>query len=208
MRYNLFMFNLSKKLMYLLAVNIIGILGFSYLFIAKENYEFMIYIAVIIFFLMVILFSNKKVNYPVGLLWGLTAWSYLHMAGGSLYWHGTKFYELMLWPIVGEPYNIFRYDQFVHMVGFWVATLLAYHLLTPFVKEGVEKKISFAIVVVMAGLGFGALNEIVEFAATVIVPETGVGGYVNTALDLVFDFVGAIGAMVYIRIKNNPKIGA
>ncbi|MDD2935350.1 MAG: DUF2238 domain-containing protein [Candidatus Pacebacteria bacterium] len=200
--------SLTKSLKYLLAVNIAGILIFTYLFLARENYEFIIYIAVIVFFLLVILFSHERVNYPTGLLWGLTIWSYLHMAGGGLYLQGTKFYELMLFPIVGEPYNIFKYDQFVHAVGFWVATILAYHLIKPMMKEESIKKVSFALVIVMAGLGFGALNEIVEFVATVIIPETGVGGYTNTALDLVFDLVGAIGAMVYLRIKNNPKIGA
>ena len=44
----------------------------------------------------------------------------------------------------------------------------------------------------MIGLGFGGLNEIIEFGATVISPNTGVGGYVNTALDLVADLIGAL----------------
>lgn len=198
--------SLTKSLKYLLAVNIAGILIFTYLFLARENYEFVIYIAVIVFFLLLILFSHERVNYPEGILWGLTAWSFLHMSGGGLYWQGTKFYELMLFPIVGEPYNIFKYDQFVHIVGFWVATLLAYYLIKPLMKEESIKKFSFGLIIVMAGLGFGALNEIVEFGATVVIPETGVGGYTNTALDLVSDLVGAVGAMIYLRIKNDPKI--
>jgi putative membrane protein len=105
----------------------------------------------------------------------------------------------MLLPIVGDPYHIFKYDQFVHIVGFGTATLAMYYLLKPLLREDLKKWTALSIVVVMAGLGVGALNEIVEFAATVLVPETGVGGYINTSLDLVADLIGAIIALFYIR---------
>jgi len=52
-------------------------------------------------------------------------------------------------------------------------------------------------------MGAGALNEIVEFVATVLVPETNVGGYYNTALDLVFNAAGALVAGLYIFFKKN-----
>jgi putative membrane protein len=55
-------------------------------------------------------------------------------------------------------------------------------------------------------MGLGALNEIVEFAAVVASPSTGVGGYYNTALDLVFNGLGAtlavIGAALIGKIRN------
>ena len=62
-----------------------------------------------------------------------------------------------------------------------------------------------SIVVVMGGLGIGALNEILEFLVTVVVPKTGVGGYINTSLDLVSDLIGAIIAMIiiYFRERDN-----
>ena len=41
-------------------------------------------------------------------------------------------------------------------------------------------------------MGFGAANEVVEFIATRILPETNVGGYENTGWDLVFDLIGAV----------------
>ena len=114
----------------------------------------------------------------------------------------------MIFPIVGDPYNIFKFDQFVHIVGFWVATLVAYYLLKPLLKKDLKRWVVLSIIIVMAGLGMGALNEIVEFIATVLVPETGVGGYENTSLDLVADLIGAIGAMTYIQIKekNTAKL--
>jgi len=188
----------------ILIVNLIAIAIFSIIFTGRKNYEFLIYIGVIIFFLGLILYTNKKVNYPNPVLWGLTAWSVLHMSGGGLFVQGKKLYEFMIFEIVGAPYHIFKFDQFVHIVGFFAATLVMYHILKPkLIKD--HNWFAISIVVVMAGFGLGALNELVEFVATVIIPDTGVGGYINTSLDLVSDLIGAIAAMVYIRFKEKRQ---
>lgn len=186
-------------------VNLAAIIFFSLIFIQRRNYEFILYIFVIIFFLCVIVLTNDKVRYPNGVLWGLTLWATMHMAGGGLFIGGKKLYELMILGIVGSPYLILKYDQAVHFIGFWVATLVIYHVLVPSVKDRKSGKLSIMLVVVMAGLGLGALNEIIEFLATVLVPSTGVGGYVNTALDLVFDFLGAIGAGIFLSLKGKSR---
>ena len=78
-------------------------------------------------------------------------------------------------------------------------------ILKPLLKTDLNKWISLSIIIVMAGLGVGALNEIIEFMATVLIPQTGVGGYINTSLDLVADLFGSLGALVYLWIKEkNP----
>jgi len=182
----------------LLAANLISILLFSAIFLYRKNYEFMIYVGVIVFFLIVIYCTLDRVKYPQSVLWGLTIWAAMHMAGGGLFVHGQKLYELMLLPIVGEPYNIFKYDQFVHIFGFGVATCVMYAILKAHLKPS-HKWVAVSIVIVMAGLGVGALNEVVEFFATVVLHDTGVGGYENTALDLVSNLVGAVLAMFWIR---------
>ena len=189
---------IKKGQLPILLVNAIAVVLFTILFASRKNYEFLLYIGVIIFFLIVILATNKKVDYPNGVLWGLTFWALLHMSGGGLYIRGAKLYELILVPISAD-YGIFRYDQFVHIVGFGAATLVMYHVLKPSLMPGLRRGPALFIVVVMAGLGVGALNEIIEFIATVLVPETGVGGYTNTSLDLVSDLIGAIAAVMIIR---------
>jgi len=192
---------LKKGQLPIFFVNACALAGFTILFASRKNYEFLLYIGVIIFFLGLIVGTNKKVDYPNGVLWGLTAWALLHMSGGGLYIGEVKLYEIILIPI-SEKYSIFRFDQFVHIVGFGVATLVMYYLLKPLLKPGLDRWVALSIVVAMAGLGVGALNEIVEFAATVLVPETGVGGYINTSLDLVSDLVGAALAIAIIRIRQ------
>lgn len=195
---------LRKGQLPIFAINVVSLIIFIIIFIIRGNYEFFIYVGVIIFFLILVLLTNNKVKYSNTLLWGLTIWSLLHMSGGGLYYNGTKFYELMLLNIVGEPYNILKYDQVVHAFGFAIATFVSYHIISPLLKVNKDRKwFALSIVIVMAGLGFGALNEIVEFFVTVIVPETGVGGYENTALDLVFNFIGAIIAMIIIYFKES-----
>ena len=200
------MFYLKKEQYPLLVINALGVIIFTLIFMSRRNYEFLLYIGVIIFFFVVILATNRKVDYPLALLWGLTLWAFMHMVGGGVYVNGHKVYELMIVNIVGEPYDIFRYDQLVHIIGFGVATLLMFHLLKPLLKPGFKRGAALGIVVVMAGLGVGALNEIVEFTATVIVPETGVGGYTNTALDLVSDLIGAVIALIYIYNNKHREL--
>lgn len=50
-----------------------------------------------------------------------------------------------------------------------------------------------------AGLGFGALNEVVEFIVVLTTPNTNVGGYENTGWDLVANPCGATVAALVIR---------
>ena len=122
--------------------------------------------------------------------------------GGVLFNNGTiKLYAIILIPLSAE-YNIFRYDQLVHIVGFAVSTLIMFAILKSHINFKSKGKAALGIVIIMAGLGVGAVNEIIEFTATVLVPDTGVGGYINNSLDLVSDLFGAIIAWAYIVIKK------
>ncbi|MCD4694054.1 DUF2238 domain-containing protein [bacterium] len=192
----------KKGQLKILIINLVLLLLFGAIFLNRQNYEFILYVGVIFLFLILIITTNKKVLYPNYILWGLTLWSFMHMSGGGIYIQGKKIYEIILFPIMGDPYYIFKYDQLVHIIGFGVATLLMYHLINLSTKNQNKKLISLSIVLVMAGLGAGALNEILEFIATVFVPETGVGGYINTSLDLVADLIGSLIALIYIIYKE------
>jgi len=185
----------------ILFTNLIALFLFSSHFIIRKNYEFIIYIGVIIFFLALILITNKKVYYPNAVLWGLTGWAIMHMAGGSIYLGQTKLYELMILPL-SQKYPVFRYDQLVHIIGFGAATLTMFYVLKPLLRADINRPIALSIIVVLTGLGIGALNEIIEFITTCVIPETGVGGYVNTSLDLVADFFGAVLALCILRLKH------
>lgn len=187
----------------ILGFNLASLVLFGFLFAGSQNVEFLFYEGVILFFIGLIGLTDAKVLYPNSLLWSLTLWAQLHLAGGGLFVGGQKLYERILVPLVGAPYHVFRYDQLVHVLGFGVCTVLALHLLRPcLLKPNIPPKGRVAFLVVLAGLGFGALNEIVEFASTVLLKRTGVGGYENNALDLVADLAGALLAVFFLRFRR------
>jgi uncharacterized membrane protein YjdF len=182
----------------LLIINIALLIAFGTSFLLKRNYEFIIYVGVIVVCLALIVVSFFKITYSYATLTGLTIWSMMHMAGGGIYINGVRLYDIILIPL-SQTYPILRYDQVVHIFGFAVATLMMFDLLRPLLKENLQHFIALSVVVMMAGLGVGAFNEIVEALVAAIVPQAGVGGYVNTALDLIADLIGAILAMVFIK---------
>lgn len=177
-----------------------AVLSFTWLFLSAGNAEFLIYVAVIIFLTALIIHSNKTIHWSFPTLWGLTIWALLHMSGGGVYIGEIRLYDLILIPLSDEL-PILKYDQVVHAFGFFVATFVAFELLKPSLSTKINHWKALSLVLIMAGLGFGALNEILEFLATLIAPETGVGGYINTSLDLVFNFIGAVIATLIIRWK-------
>lgn len=190
-------FTQSEKMV--IAVNIIGVLFFTMLFLMRGNYEFIMYIIVLVGLMTLVLYTHKTFQYSISLLWALTAWSFLHLIGGGLeYAEGEVVYKLMIIPIIGEPYNILKYDQVVHFYGFWVSAIVVFYVLKASLESPMKNFRSVLFVIVMASVGLSAVNEIVEFIATVSLPETNVGGYENTAIDLVANFLGACSAGVYL----------
>lgn len=191
---------MKKEHIALLLLNLAIIAGFGSLFLARLNYEFLIYVCVILIILGVIGLTIKKVAYTRASLVGLTVWSALHLAGGGIRMGDGILYGAMLIPL-SDNYPILRYDQLVHIWGFGIATLMAYSILSGSLISAMEHPVALGIVLVMAGLGFGALNEIIEFVVSTIVPNSGVGGYINTSLDLCADLVGALLGLIYIRVR-------
>jgi uncharacterized membrane protein YjdF len=185
----------------LLVINICLVAGFGYVFLLRKNYEFIIYVGVIALFLVLVGITFFRVAYSIPTLLGLTIWSLMHMAGGGVFIKDVRLYDIILIPL-SQTYPILRYDQVVHLFGFAVATLAMFDLLRPLLKENIQHFVALSVVVIMAGLGVGAFNEIVEALVAATLPQAGVGGYVNTALDLISDFLGAIIAMLFIKWRH------
>ncbi|OHA57684.1 MAG: hypothetical protein A2114_01980 [Candidatus Vogelbacteria bacterium GWA1_51_14] len=181
------------------------IVGFSAYYLFIKNFEFLWYVAVLVFFFILILATLKRSGFDRPILWGLAIWGFLHMAGGGVRVGDGVLYALELIPIAGSgDAYVLKFDQVVHAFGFAVATLVVFHLLRPYLGGKVNWKIVYPIIA-LGGMGLGVINEIVEFIAVVVFPETGVGGYYNTALDLVFNTIGAVLATVFIHFYYRPS---
>jgi len=184
----------------------IYLLAFSVYYISAVNYEFMLYIFVVVFFAILVAATLRRTNFSYWVLWGLALWGLLHMAGGSIPVGNTVLYGVHVLPIYdgGNGFILLKFDQLVHFFGFGVSTLLVYELLRRNFRRVGSKRVLY-FVTFLGGMGLGALNEIVEFLAVVIAPETGVGGYFNSSLDLVFNMLGAAVAVLVIHLRNRGK---
>jgi uncharacterized membrane protein YjdF len=178
--------------------------------IATGNREFVFYIVVMFVLLAAVAAVHRRVRLSSTALWGLSLWGLAHMAGGMVPVPAS-------WPINGEHRvlyswwlipNLLKYDQIVHAFGFGVTTLVCWEglrsLLIDAGRPDPGSGLGSLTLCAAAGMGFGALNEVVEFIATLLVPETNVGGYINTGWDLVSNLCGVVLAALAIRVMYRP----
>lgn len=188
----------------ILVFTILYILGFGIYYLIAENYEFLWYIAILVVLTLLTITLNKKYNFNPILLFGVSIWGLMHMAGGSIFIYGKNLYSLILFPIFSSNItgtDLFRYDQFAHFYFHFVVTFLIYIILKNYLNKNYDKSI-ISIFLLLVIMGIGALNEIIELTAVLIVKDTGVGDYFNNAWDLVFNTLGAILAIVIINLKK------
>lgn len=195
---------LTQKEIPILIFNLIYIPIFTFIAWKRSSNEFLLYVAVIFLLGGFIVVKQKSVQFPRLILWGLSIWGLIHMAGGLMPVGDKVLYEVILIPLVSQP-PILRFDQVVHFFGFGVATMACHHLLQPYVRDNVSKRTGFWLLVVLMGCGLGAANEMVEFAAVLCMRETGVGGYDNTMLDLVFNFLGAMVTTMWLAARDSSS---
>lgn len=182
--------------------NLAVLAGFTAYFLIKSNYEFMIYAGSIVVFIFILAKSDRLFNYPKIAKIGFTVWLILHLLGGSVHLGQTRLYDLMLFDVVGKPYNILKYDQFMHTYCYVVLTLYA-HSVVRFVTREHANSFVVAVITILMSMGIGCVNEIIEFSTVALYNATGVGGYFNNALDLVFNTGGALLGLFVIRLFLN-----
>jgi hypothetical protein len=158
-----------------------------------HNLEFVFYVVVVLLLALLVKTAHEKIRFSTGVLWALAAWGLLHMLGGlvpvseSLPIAGENRVLYSLWLIP----NLFKYDYFVHMYGFAICTWVSWQILCPLINGNKEHP-SEIVLAMLASNGLGAFNEIIEFFAVLIIPNTNVGGYVNTGWDLVANLAGSV----------------
>jgi len=164
------------------------------------NNEFLFYTVMTSVIGLGIVAVHARVRFSTPLLAMLCLWGLLHMLGGLMpvpeNWpiHGDQRVLYSWWLIPGK----LKYDHVVHALGFGVTTWACWQALRIGLIDR-RPSIGNMVLCAAAGIGFGAFNEILEFIATLMGP-TNVGGYVNTAWDLVANFAGATVAAVLIYV--------
>lgn len=166
------------------------------------NREFIFYITVMVVLIAIVAVVHARVKLTIGVLWLLSLWGAAHMAGGLVTvpdgWptlEGSR--VLYNWWIIPDR---LKYDQVVHAYGFATSTWLCWQCLRNIASLR-RPTIGAVTLAALGAMGLGALNEVVEFIATLIA-DTNVGGYVNTGWDLVANTVGATFAATLIYLLD------
>lgn len=176
------------------------------------NREFLFYIMVLLILIVVVSAVHLRVGLNRGVLWGLSVWGLAHMAGGLVPVPAA-------WPIDGSIRVLYswwiipeylKFDHVVHAYGFGTATFLCWEGLQAAAKHqdapDLKPTLGIVLLCASASMGLGAFNEVVEFAATLMLPETNVGGYINTGWDLVSNMAGAaMAAILILALEHRPK---
>jgi hypothetical protein len=126
---------------------------------------------------------------------GLSALAVAHLAGGLVEVGDDVLYNASVW----SP--VFQYDHLVHASGVFLGVLVLQALLAPAAATP-DRRPPIVLLCVLGGLGLGALNELIEFLATLAHDGTHVGGYENTGWDLSSNLLGALGAGLVLRSRS------
>lgn len=174
------------------------LVGAAIYFSAVGNTEFLGYIAAVAVLLALVACTIHITCIPDWLLWLLSALMLLHILGGGFMINGDVLYNYVVYPIPNPAeLSFLKFDQIVHTFGSAVAALYIYMFLR---RESSFHWVGLFLLTVLGASGIGALNEILEFMAKLSIPNTDVGGYYNTAVDLCVNLVGSIiGAVIALN---------
>jgi len=184
---------------YILSFFLAGLL--TLLTIIFQNYEFLLYAITVTILAVIIYKTDKYFKFNQLGLWLFNVWLVLHILGGFAFYQGVRFYDLVLLNLIGDPYYILKYDQFVHFFCYVVMSILMWSVVQKIAKKNASSMV-VCVVTILAASSIGAINEIIEFLAVVGLGTDGVGGYTNTAIDLVANLLGAIAGTLYMYAKQ------
>ena len=178
----------------LILFNLLYIVAFTIYYVARQNYEFMVYIGVLVLLFAVVFAIQRRVKFPVLILWMLSVWGLLHMLGGGVHLaDGTVLYRwipIELYQGIDSEFVLLKFDQILHFYIYFVMSFVLAHLVRN--KMQGMKPLYVGLFVALASMGLSVINELIEFGAVLFLGKTGVGGYYNTLLDLLFNTLGAV----------------
>jgi putative membrane protein len=175
--------------------------GAALYFLRDLNIEFVIYVGVILLAFLVIAGTHSITRLPAYILWLVAIWGLMHIFGGAVPTHDGVLFAYRIYPFLdhGGDFYILKYDQVVHAYLYGVVALAFLHMLRTTLHAGSSWLVW--LLALLAAMGVGALNEIMEFLISLNM-QNGVGGYENTLLDLIFNFLGALIALSVLRVRG------
>ena len=126
---------ISTKISKTTLLNIVLLTAFTIYYLTQRNAEFLVYAVTLSAVIYLIEKTDHAFNYGLPAKIGFSTWLFLHLGGGAFHINGQRWYDTILIDIVGEPYNILRYDQALHTFCYFVITLFIYAVVRHISKE-------------------------------------------------------------------------
>jgi len=122
--------------------------------------------------------------------------------GGVIFFNGVRLYDL--------AFGFIKYDSIVHFLGSLTIVFVVYSLIHNYFYNPTkpDSKNLFLILVLMTA-GAGTLIELIELIAVIFFNAgVGVGDYMNNAIDLLVNFLGALaGSLIVVLYRNKKTFG-
>lgn len=176
---------------------------FTIFAIVRGNYEFIFYSLVFLLLFELGIYIHKQIQLPAFIIIGLSLLGFMHILGGNISITGERLYDKIFF------FGLLRYDNIVHVVGSILGTFVLNELFCFLIEKKtiVEKRLYYLSLFLM-GLGVGLINEIVELVAVIFLnAQAGVGDYLNNAIDLVYNAIGVIVAVIILDINTQYRRG-
>lgn len=96
------------------------------------------------------------------------------------------------------------FDKVLHVFGTYTAVLFFFSIMSQLMEISFNSKINKFVFLVLLGVSLGAIFEILEFAADVLlnprIPNQ--ADLTDTNLDMISDLIGALAAAFHVSFKN------
>ncbi len=171
----------------------------------QNSTEFLIYCSEVILLSLALAYVHSRFHFHLASLWCLSFWGLAHLSGGLVHvpedWNtlgSNLLYNLWLIP------GCLKYDQAVHFYGYAILTWVNWQILRQ-VTNVSAPTFELTIIMVATTMGVGSLNEVVEFLASLVLPNNNVGDYTNYGWDLVSNSLGSILAATIIVLTTRKN---
>lgn len=167
-------------------VLVAGAVGLLALGIATGQDNWPVYALVVLGGAVAVARLHLRVGLSAVTIWGLVAFALGHLAGGLVPVGDGILYQV--WLVDG----VLRYDNVQHLGFGFVGRAIWETLRHRLAPSGPDLPGVARWIVVLGATAAGAVNEIVEYLLTLVLPEHSVGGYDNTVRDLIADLLGGL----------------
>lgn len=168
----------------ILGVSVAFVVGWTVYGIGTGSRLVLPYLLWMLFAGPLVMYVDGRVRFSTHVLVLLAVAGFGHLAGGNLEVGGILLYEKN-WSVVG-------YDHLLHFLGLGAAGLAVWEA-TAWILRARSGREAF-VVTFLGANAVGAIIEIGEYLATLIIGGVRVGDYANNMQDLIANLLGALAA--------------